>query len=684
MLLLAPPGESGDAVSLAVDRAGNVALIALHGGGKLATYGVVAWSIPERKLLFCIPGDPDWTNAVAVSSDGTWGVCVGCSGTPLIIDIKTGTSTPASRRHRGEVLCAAVLPDGERCATGGVDGAIKIWRRDGSLVRTLTGHSNWVMGLAPYGDLLLSLGWDQTVRFWSIADGENTLTLPAASAYSRGLAAHPDGSFTVGNSGGLITRCAPDGTELARYAHGAASMTSIAADPAGRWLAISGEKLVLHDLTTGAIAGELQERMGSALAFAGDLLLLVRRYEPHLHGFSIEALRSPREPAKPLPKVDFIASDSSSAYAVTAAHWDGRSGPVSVEVGARMIMPMLDLHVFRMRDGSHLGPLPGARGPIGFLGDGLLWSAGGEGELVLWDLATRTRRWIVPGRMPKELYGDTPGRVLAAVLPGDQAAFTGLSDEGEVIEIRAVADGALQRTLGPVPGVTSLVPVPHLPALLWASEGTITLSHLAGGSGWSAAVSEGKARSLRVDPTAGIVAAAQGSRIELWSLTDGAPMGVLKGRARGAVHSIDFVPGGGIVSASADGNVRRWDVTTGKQIWQTKVCSKDARLVDAHPDGAVVRVVGGMIETALLDPATGHRIASAWTTLTTWQSYPGVHHYAVGSYARSMAVHRFSGGDPIPWIPPEPNVHVAVAPDGAVLVGGRITGGFAVLDPIFP
>ena len=43
----------------------------------------------------------------------------------------------------------------------------------GSLARTLTGHTDWVRGLAvsPDGQWIVSGSWDATVRIWQLSDG---------------------------------------------------------------------------------------------------------------------------------------------------------------------------------------------------------------------------------------------------------------------------------------------------------------------------------------------------------------------------------------------------------------------------------------------------------------------------------------------------------------------------------
>ena len=85
------------------------------------------------------------------------------------------TWTIETRQHRGALVCMAVSPDGKQLATGGVDGAIRIWNlADGQLLRVLVGHNSYVHSLSwsPDGKTLASGGgWDATIRLWNATSG---------------------------------------------------------------------------------------------------------------------------------------------------------------------------------------------------------------------------------------------------------------------------------------------------------------------------------------------------------------------------------------------------------------------------------------------------------------------------------------------------------------------------------
>ena len=72
--------------------------------------------------------------------------------------------------HTDLVNCLVVLPNGN-LGSGSDDKTIKIWNiNNGSVLKTFTGHSNWVTTLAVLANniSLASGSADKTIRFWNL------------------------------------------------------------------------------------------------------------------------------------------------------------------------------------------------------------------------------------------------------------------------------------------------------------------------------------------------------------------------------------------------------------------------------------------------------------------------------------------------------------------------------------
>jgi len=76
--------------------------------------------------------------------------------------------------HKGWVTSVSFSPDGQRVASGGIDGTIKIWNaKTGDLVCTFAGR-NWVNGVAfnPDGTLVACARNDGAVELWDASTGK--------------------------------------------------------------------------------------------------------------------------------------------------------------------------------------------------------------------------------------------------------------------------------------------------------------------------------------------------------------------------------------------------------------------------------------------------------------------------------------------------------------------------------
>jgi WD40 repeat protein/serine/threonine protein kinase len=111
-----------------------------------------------------------------------------------------------------EVNCVAFSPDGEKLASAGGDGTIKVWSsKTGKRILTFLAHTDAVVSIAfhPDGKHLASRGADRMVKVWDLmATGEAVWTEPCdavrkfGSAYT--IAFSPDGRLLAAASDGVV------------------------------------------------------------------------------------------------------------------------------------------------------------------------------------------------------------------------------------------------------------------------------------------------------------------------------------------------------------------------------------------------------------------------------------------------------------------------------------------------
>jgi WD40 repeat protein len=117
--------------------------------------------------------------------------------------------------HTGELRAVSYSPNGEIVASASSDKTIKLWRRDGTLIKTLTEHDSTVSSISfsPDGETIASSSRDKTVKLWKY-DGTLIKSLVATEGM-RTVKFSPDGKLIAAGSGeGKVILWRSDGTFL--------------------------------------------------------------------------------------------------------------------------------------------------------------------------------------------------------------------------------------------------------------------------------------------------------------------------------------------------------------------------------------------------------------------------------------------------------------------------------------
>ncbi|MFB2917866.1 eIF2A-related protein [Aerosakkonema funiforme] len=142
-------------------------------------------------------------------------------------------------QHSDNVMSVTFSPDGQTIASASFDNSVKLWKRDGTLLKTLKGHKDAVfdVSFSPDGNLIASASFDKTVKLWR-RDGILLRTLNGHSDRVLSVSFSPNGqTIATASQDKTIKLWKRDGTLLKTLQGHTGTVFDVTFSPNGQTIA---------------------------------------------------------------------------------------------------------------------------------------------------------------------------------------------------------------------------------------------------------------------------------------------------------------------------------------------------------------------------------------------------------------------------------------------------------------
>jgi WD40 repeat protein len=466
-------------------------------------------------------------------------------------------------------------------------------------VRVLSGHTDWVTGLAllPDGQHAVSSSLDGSLRVWDLASGQTTQAIQAHPDGISAIVATPDGRqvTTASWDGWVRTWDLSSGEEVMRIKAHTESIGALAISPDGQRIVTGADDRLIRvwDRVTGAPLLELVGHgdLVRSLAISPDGRTLISgSWDSTVRIWDLEGGKQMHFLTGHTGWVPVVAISPDGAYALsggwdqTLRIWDlwtgepagltaGFGAPVMaiafLPYGKELIAGTGDgvLHLLAFKPDEFPQPVeqpparfdPGVRFP-GAAGEGAETSAVDESLLA----ATTPPKPQLP---PHKTFTGHIGGINAVRLTQEGRFAITASDDRTLRVWDLVAARGAEKQVGHSAPVCALANLPDgRHSLSGASDGTLKLWDLANGaevvtlSGHSGGV---VALAVSADGRRAI-SGAQDHTLKVWELPGGRALLSLHGHA-GTITAVSISADGRLaVSGADDGTLRVWDLESGE------------------------------------------------------------------------------------------------------------------------
>ncbi|UKO96586.1 nSTAND1 domain-containing NTPase [Nostoc sp. UHCC 0870] len=468
--------------------------------------------------------------------------------------------------HNSWVTSVSFSPDGEVLASGSADNSIHLWRNDGKLINTLTGHSDGVNSVvfSPDGEILASASADSTIKLWN-RSGKLLTTLNGHNQAVNSVSFSPDSKIIVsGSADNTVKLWTREGNLLLTLTGHNGGINSVAFSPEGDTIA--------------SVSDDSTIKLWS---LDGRLLTTIPAHTKEVRSVSFSPDGKTIASASADHTVKLWTRDG-TLLRTLEGHNQGVWRVIFSPNGQMIATASADQTItLWSRDGSVLGTFLGHGHEVNSLSfspdSKILASASDDNTVRLWNL-DRT--------LPKTFYGHK-GSV-------NQVSFT---DNGDTVTSLSAdstmklwnLEGQLIKTFtSPIPDVTgvSFSSDRNIVALASTSQG-IQIRNQDGNLLRTLQNHNHWVTSMSFSPDNQILASGSADKtIKLWSL-DGRLLNTLSGH-NGWVTDVKFTPDGkNIISASADKTIKIWTLD-GKLLKTLQGHSASIWSVNVSPDSQTI------------------------------------------------------------------------------------------------